>query len=251
MRISVPIRLTAFALAAVSSAQSQQTRPPYTTPAATSSSALPATLPTAPPVAPAASAAPAERPTHRADVQYTDGLLAVTADNSSLNQILRDVARLTGMKITGGVTDERVFGTYGPAAPSQILSTLLDGTGSNMLIVQSSGPEPAELVLTPRRGGVTPPNPNASRFDDQESEDALPPRIPQPPRPSSADSSNGQAAPTAPWGSRLPNGLPNTGSDTRSTDPNQPQSPNGVRTPQQIYNDLQKMRQQQQQTNPQ
>lgn len=105
-------------------------------------------------------------PPHRATVTYAAGLLDVRADNSSLNQILRAIGNLTGMKITGGVTDERVFGNYGPAEPSTILATLLDGTGSNMLLRESADNAPAELILTPRNGGPTPPNPNAPGFDD-------------------------------------------------------------------------------------
>ncbi len=109
-------------------------------------------------------------PASRANVTYANGLLTVSATNSSLNQILREISRQTGMKITGGVTDERVFGNYGPGSPATILATLLDGTGSNMLLVQSNGvgsnPAPAELVLTPRHGGPTPPNPNAPGFND-------------------------------------------------------------------------------------
>ena len=52
---------------------------------------------------------------HRADITYTGTELRIVATNSSLNQILREVGRLTGMKITGGVSEDRVFGTYGPA----------------------------------------------------------------------------------------------------------------------------------------
>ena len=79
---------------------------------------------------------PSQRPPNRAQVTYADGMLSVSADNSSLNQILRQIASSTGMKITGGVADERVFGHYGPATPAQILASLLDGTGSNMILVQ-------------------------------------------------------------------------------------------------------------------
>jgi len=103
---------------------------------------------------------------HRATVTYAAGLLDVRADNSSLNQILRQIARLTGMTITGGVTDQRVFGNYGPAEPSTILATLLDGTGSNMLLREGPNSTLAELILTPRNGGATPPNPSAPGFDD-------------------------------------------------------------------------------------
>ena len=140
-------------------------------------STLPATSPTSLPTpnaqpapisaVPTAGASSAlSTPPHRATVTYAAGLLDVRADNSSLNQILRAIGNLTGMKITGGVADERVFGNYGPAEPSTILATLLDGTGSNMLLRESADNAPAELILTPRNGGPTPPNPNAPGFDD-------------------------------------------------------------------------------------
>ena len=140
-------------------------------------STLPATSPTslptpnaqpAPIAAVSVAGAPSapSTPPQRATVTYAAGLLDVRADNSSLNQILRAIGNLTGMKITGGVTDERVFGNYGPAEPSTILATLLDGTGSNMLLRESADNAPAELILTPRNGGPTPPNPNAPGFDD-------------------------------------------------------------------------------------
>jgi hypothetical protein len=61
---------------------------------------------TLPPMSPTAR----EKVTHAADVAYSRGQLEVHADNSSLNQILRDVSRQTGMKVTGDVIDERVYG---------------------------------------------------------------------------------------------------------------------------------------------
>lgn len=171
---------------------------------------------------------------HRAEVSYAAGKLFVSANNSSLNQILRDISRETGMKITGGVTDERVFGQYGPDAPSKILNTLLDGTGSNMLLLQATGTTPAELILTPRQGGPTPPNPNASTFDDDPTGTQASRPIPSPERP--------QYSPT-----------PNIPRNPTAADSPQ-QSPNAVKTPQQIYEQLLRMRQlqqQQQQSNPQ
>lgn len=100
----------------------------------------------------------------RAQVTFTDGQLDIRAENSSLNDILYEVARTTGMKITGGVRDQRVFGHYGPAAPSDVIATLLDGTGTNMLLKESPGEAPVELVLTPRTGGPTPPSPSAPTY---------------------------------------------------------------------------------------
>jgi hypothetical protein len=157
---------------------------------------------------------------HPARVTYTSGQLLVLADNSSLNQILHRIGHETGMKITGGVADERVFGQYGPASPAKVLGELLDGTGSNMLFMHATSAAPAELVLTPRHGGPTPPNPDAY------SEEPAPPPV-RPQYPISPPEEN--APPAA-----------------------APQSPNAVKTPQQIYEQLQRMRQQQpQQSNPQ
>jgi hypothetical protein len=92
-----------------------------------------------------------------AEVTYANGLLRIAADDSSLDEILRSIARETGMKITGGVSDESVYGTYGPSTPARVLASLLDGTASNMLFRAGSSNAAAELVLTPRLGGVTPP----------------------------------------------------------------------------------------------
>jgi hypothetical protein len=188
--------------------------------------------------------APAETrpPSHPAEVTLNDGQLQVTADNSSLNQILREISRLTGMKITGGVTDERVFGKYGPAAPADILGDLLAGTGSNMMLRETAANFPEELILTPQTGGPTPPNPNASGFEGDTVNDPSPPfsrpnlRAPYTPpeqirpNPPVVDSSqtSTRIAPPSP---------PSTGGDTTSS------SPAGPQTPQQIYEQLQRLQQ--------
>jgi hypothetical protein len=252
MQRSAPIRCliaAGFAVSALlpapSLAQVRSTSAATPSTTAPTSSTLPATQPTAPPTPapPAPPPTPAQLPPTRAQITYTAGTLFVSASNSSLNQILREISHETGIKISGGVTDERVFGQYGPDAPDQILTALLDGTASNMLIVHSNGDTPAELVLTPRQGGPTPPNPNAHAFDDapdsrniSNTEPSEPPPAPQP--------TPDQSQPTA---------TPPVTPATSATDSSQPQSPNGVRTPQQIYDQLQNLRQQQQQpaANPQ
>jgi hypothetical protein len=240
MQSFAPIRViiaASFGLAASLPAQSPQTNRP----AQTQVSTLPATQPTAPvaPAPPEYPLTPAQRPPQRAQVTYTNGTLSVSAENSSLNQILRQIATDTGMKITGGVADERVFGQYGPAVPAEILRELLDGTASNMVIVQRDDATLAELILTPRQGGPTPPNPNAHTFDERsEAEENRPAPIVRPetlPTPA--------APPITPAGS-----VPSTGSAPPES--SQPESPNGVKTPQQIYEQLQRMRQQQTQTPP-
>ena len=223
------------------------------------SAGIPATAPTtlpqgggavAPLQAAPMNAATPVAPARQAQVNYSGGLLAVRADNSSLNGILRDVARATGMKITGGVADERVYGSYGPGEPGAVLATLLNGTGSNMVLINDSRQAPQELVLTQRTGGVTPPNPMAAA---QAEEVDLPPHLT--PRLSNMPTAGGPAAqaqraqqqhgwvpadplPAVPAAAPVARPLsPGTATTTE-------QSPNGVRTPAQIYDELLKLQQQ-------
>jgi hypothetical protein len=244
MQRSGPIRFVAssiFAIAGLISAQTPPNTPPKS-PAAVST--LPPTAPTnasarpVPPTTPLPATVPLtpaqEQPKH-AQVTLANGILSVTADNSSLNQILRQISHETGIKITGGVVDERVFGKYGPDAPSQILAQLLDGTGSNMLLVAGDGATPAQLILTPRQGGPSPPSPNAQAFDDKpEADDAQP----------ASEPPTSSAEPPSPRNSTVPPITPAAPASATPTDASQPDSPNGVKTPQQIYEQLQRLRQQ-------
>lgn len=180
----------------------------------------------------AAQTAQMESSRHQAEVTYAEGKLTVSADNSSLNQILEDIAGKTGMKITGGVVDERVFGQYGPDVPSKIVDALLDGTGSNVLLVQATSTTPAELILTPRNGGPTPPDPNAAARAEREAAQYAPP----PP-----------ARPDYPVPPHPPAPAANAEGNMGGARPGTPESPNSVKTPQQIFEQLQRIRQQQQQ----
>ena len=110
---------------------------------------------------------------HRARVTYAEGMLEVRAENSSLNQILREICRQTGMKIIGGVADQRVYGSYGPAPAATVLQTLLDGTGTNILLQETRTHAPEQLVLTPQTGGPTPPPPSSPSYDVTETEPDL------------------------------------------------------------------------------
>ncbi len=135
---------------------------PSSLPPTPPTSATPAanTLPAPIAATPVSGESPSRRP-RRAQVTYVDGQLDVRADDSSLNQILRAISRETGLTVTGGVQDQRVFGQYGPASTSAVLATLLDGTGTNILLREGDSTRPPELVLTPRGGGPTPPSPSA------------------------------------------------------------------------------------------
>jgi hypothetical protein len=202
---------------------------------------------------------------HHADVTFVDGNIDVRANDSSLNQILRSISRTTGLKITGGVQDERVFGNYGPAPISAVLATLLDGTGTNILFLAGDASNPPQLVLTPRGGGATPPAPDSPTYAayDQAPPDnpatsqpaqniqvqSLPPQPPAPSGPVSIpqplNNVNGSPLNTSPPTSGIvdaPNPPP-PGSTTGT-------APNGTLTPQQVYQQLLQRQQQQQQQQP-
>jgi hypothetical protein len=199
-----------------------------------------------PPTPPTQTAAPSQAAeaqpaaAHRAQVTFATGVLSVSAENSSLNQILREISRVTGMKITGGVTDERVYGTYGPADTSTVLSALLRGTGSNMLIIFDSRQTPEELILTSRGGGPTPPSPTAAGRDERD-DDQPPVRMQRNRRPGIA------AAPPAiavPAPVSIPAPAPAAAAATGTSDSTPQQTPAKVSTPEEIYQQLIKLQQQ-------
>ena len=221
--------------------------------------ALPASLPAQQPP----DAATAAR---RSSVTFQNGLLSVEASNASLNGLLHEIARSTGMKITGSVPEDRVFGSYGPADPQRVLSTLLDGTGVNVLIVSNTADTPLQLQLSPRSGAPSPPSPSQPSQNDDNADQAsgnteeATPAPPEPdnrangkpeptPEPTQAPSSD-PAAGTAPSASSQPlvfpkispNSAPATGTTTPpDPDNDQDTSTEGVKTPQQIFEQLQKL----------
>lgn len=227
---------------------------------------------------------------HATEVRYSEGMLTISANNASLNQVLHEIAQRTGMKLSGSVHDERVFGTYGPGEPSQVIGLLLDGTGSNVLLVEGANDQPRELILTRRLGGASPPDPNAAaRVDADEDEDGAPPQANVPMRrgaparnllPSNAPGFQAGGAPPQPstvpaqqavggpdQNPAAPNGSPSsteqpvvfppvdatTAPATASSTPadSTDSTPKDTKTPQQIFEELQRLRQQQTQGTPQ
>jgi hypothetical protein len=164
----------------------------------------------------------------------------VNAENSTLSGIMQAITAQTGMTVDGLTNDQRIFGTYGPASPREVLSALLDGMGYNVMMVgnQSNG-APRQLLLTPRSGGPAsggpangagrsmPVHSNNSDDDDDTSSQDSQDTTPLPPRPDV----NQQQPPQQP-----PAGQPGQG-----------QGQGQVKTPQQMLQELQQLRQQQQQ----
>ncbi len=184
-------------------------------------------------------AAPAPDPPRHAEVILTHDLIQIRADNSSLNQILRSISHITGLKITGGVEEQRVFGTYGPGTLSTILATLLDGTGANILLLGGSADTPPELVLTPRAGGPEPPGPNSPAYamydDATDRATRVAPSAPRPPVTNPAPP-NPAVSTTAP-----------AASATTASVPPAPGAPAKVLTPEMVMQELLQMQAQQDQ----
>jgi hypothetical protein len=81
-------------------------------------------------------------PATPAKVSFQGGLLEISAQNSTLGEILRDVRKLTGASIEippgANGANERVVTHLGPGAPRDVLAVLLNGSSFNYVMVGSS-----------------------------------------------------------------------------------------------------------------
>jgi len=176
----------------------------------------------APVLAPVPTSAPSllDRPPQPAKVNLGAGHLTILADNSSLIDILGQVTAASGMTIVGLGQDQRIFGSYGPGNPPEVILALLHGLRYNVVMVgETTTGAPKQLTLSPRSAGASsgPNQPQQPREDEDNDDEVQAQPIPEPPSPPLANPQQGQQ----------PNG--------------------GVRTPQQMLQELQQMRQMQQQ----
>jgi hypothetical protein len=183
----------------------------------------------APVPAPAAPGVPAAEPKdsllqhapRQAQISVAPHRLEIKADNSALSQILRDIAGTSGMKIDGLSKDERIFGTYGPGEAREVLLSLLEGSGYNVVMIGDLATgTPRELSLTQRVAAANAGPSAPSRANPEDESEETDQDVQQAPPQSEA---------TVP-----PQNAPN------GNDPAQP------RSPQEIMQELQRLRQQSQ-----
>lgn len=140
-----------------------------------------------PPPAPPMPQWPVNDPPQQATVTWNAQGLSITARNSSLQQILDQIAAQTGVKVEGMGKDVRVFGVYGPGQPNEILSELLEGTNYNVLMIgHGTRGVPQQIVLSAKPAGGPEPNAPVPQGDIYEPPIApyQPPPMPQrPPQP--------------------------------------------------------------------
>jgi hypothetical protein len=124
-----------------------------------------------------------DHPTDATVVWNSQGL-RIEASNSSLKQILKDVAASTGIGVQGLATDERIFCVYGPGKARDILAKLLDGSGYNVLMIGDQGEgTPRQILLSTQPKGDAPPAANGQPAANEENSDADEQPEPQPPPP--------------------------------------------------------------------
>ena len=188
-------------------------------------------------------------------ISYQAGQLTIDSKNATLSQVLRSVQAKTGgsFDIPPTANGERVVAHLGPGQPKDVLTTLLNGSKFNYIILgaQDAPGSVQKLILTPRQ--------NAPTTNTAQNRPTQPPPEPQPEEDYSApepvtveDNSANEGQPPQPQyrpGGFTPN-QPNQNADSsgqpQPTDANgQPQQ--GVKSPEQLLQELQRMQQQQQQ----
>ncbi|MGB8010441.1 MAG: hypothetical protein WCF68_02415 [Terriglobales bacterium] len=151
-------------------------------------------------------------PASPAKISYQGGLLTISAQNSSLGEILRDVRKLTGATIDipqGSGASERVVAHIGPGAPRDVLAGLLNGSPFNYVMLGSaSDPSAVSSVILMPKSSAAGETQTAANVPENNS-------VPTPP---------GRFAPPVPFGqNRVPqpgNGPPGDAQTATAADEN-------------------------------
>lgn len=112
--------------------------------------------PTAPQPAPATPAALEQRPAIPPQIAFQNGQLTITAENSTLGDILKGVRAQTGAEVdVPGNATERVVGHFGPGPARDVLGSLLYGSRFNYVLLGSpSDPSVLDRVILLAKSGA-------------------------------------------------------------------------------------------------
>jgi hypothetical protein len=175
-------------------------------------------------------------------VTYENGQLTIVAPNSTLGDILRAVRKQTGADIDVPDARERVATTIGPGSPQEVMAELLNGSRFNYVLLGSpQDPKAlARVVLVARSPSdlANHPAPAQQPADQSENADQN-----QPDMSNDADADTAQPADDTP--------ADQSAADQPAADPDQQSQP-GVKTPQELLQEMQQrqLQLQQQQGNP-
>jgi|HubBroStandDraft_5_1064220.scaffolds.fasta_scaffold54380_2 hypothetical protein len=193
------------------------------------------------PVAPAPPLRPEQMPASPPQVNFHAGQLTINAQNSTLGDILRAVRNQTGAAVdVPANATERVAGNFGPGPARDVLSSLLNGSHFNYVLLGSAtNPDTLDRVILTLKSGV----------DDQPAATATDTASAKPPVPGQTGemTAEDQASDQAQDG-----GGDIFGDDSAATPEDQAQNAGGqptpnVRTPEQMLQDMQNQQQAQQQ----
>lgn len=94
-------------------------------------------------------------------VSYRDGLLQITANNSTMKDILTAVGARTGAKIDmpADASSERVAIQIGPGDPHDVIAALLEGSRFDYIVMGTENNPNAvsQVILTTRQGAAGAP----------------------------------------------------------------------------------------------
>lgn len=212
--------------------------------AAKPSSALPETVPATSTQfsQPTQPTRPEQQPANPPRVSFQGGELTVIAENSTFADVVASIRAATSIKIesTGSLSSDRVAARIGPAPVKEVLLSLFDGSRYDYVIVGSmtEADGVTQVVLTPRVSGAGTAAVAASR-----------PQQPQSPivtndEPEDGPLEDGEAEGFA------PEEKPQQPMQQVQPDQGVPQqnaNPAGVKTPQQLLEDLRRMERERQQ----
>ena len=172
------------------------------------------------------------QPSNPPRISYAGGQLTVTADNSSLPDILNGVMKATGARLDGNrpADSERVFGQFGPGTPRDVLNSLLTGSRYDYILVGALD-DPGrvqQIMLSPHGSSLA----NVASAQNRN----------QPEQPNEDEDSN-ETVVAQPSGATEPPSPPAQVNPPPEPAPGQQQ----VKTPEQLLQELQRLRQQQQQ----
>lgn len=201
-------------------------------------------VPSAPPLR------PEQLPASPPEVQFQRGQLTILASNSTLGDILRAVHQQTGASVdVPGNATERVVGQFGPGPARDVLASLLNGSHFNYVLL-GSAENPVGLdrvILTSRSGNGSEQSAaavGASMPQSQPNPAAM--VVPQPDDSDDAASDDTSEAPDATDADDQGNAA--QGDDQpQQPPPNALGQPSGVKTPEQLLQELQQRQQQLQQ----
>ena len=253
-KVFLSVLIACILAASYAAAQAPSQRAPRGGPPLTADQPKQQAAPAAPaqPAVPVTPLSPEQMPSSPPQVSFNSGILTIIANNSTLGDILRAVHRQTGAAVdTPGNATERVVGKFGPGPARDVLSSLLNGSHFNYVLLGSAtSPTALDRVMLISRS-------IAGEDSSQQANAAVPANSARPaaamPQPAeSAESPNEDAG-------EMPQDTADTAEEQANQEQQQPEdqqqpqqaAPFGqagaVKTPEQLLQELQQRQQQQQQ----